>query len=160
MPQPRGLFWPLPSTPEMNSEALQTYLTALASSLTINVLVPLLILALVVGVMWSLLAKAQAREGFEISDVFVDEAGKVSSERLLMFLSWAASTWVLAVVIFALPQHVMEAYVTYLGVWGTTGTAKAFFRHKYGAVALPAGESSVVETSSKVSTTKAPEVAP
>ena len=144
----------------LKDSALDTYLAALLSSLTIGVIIPLLILGLVVWVMWALLSRAQSRPGFEISEVFLDETGKVSSERVLMFLSWAVSTWVLAVVIFALPQHVIEAYVTYLGVWGTTGAAKSFFRHKYGAVALPPGESSVTETSSKVSTTTAPPTAP
>lgn len=143
----------------MTDSALQTYLTALISSLTIGVIIPLLILGLVVWVMWALLSRAQSQAGFEISEVFLDETGKVSSERLLMFLSWAASTWVLAVVIFALPQHVIEAYVTYLGVWGITGTGKAYFRHKYGAVALPPGELSTIETTSKVST-KSTEKAP
>jgi len=115
----------------VTGDALQTYLTALASSLTIGVLIPLLILAIVVYAGWRLLDSAQKDEDFEIRDMLRDDAGKVSSERMLLFATWGASTWVLSVVVFALPNLVIEAYVTYLGVWGTTGAAKSFFAHKY-----------------------------
>lgn len=116
----------------MTGDALQTYLAALASSLTIGVLVPLLILGLAVWLVWVLIARAQRDPGFNIADVLRDEHGKVSSERLLMFASWAASTWVLSVVVFAIPANVVEAYAIYLGVWGGVGAVKHFANRKYG----------------------------
>ena len=124
----------------MTGEALQTYLTALASSLTIGVIIPLLILGLMVAAAWRLLSRAQADPHFNISDVLLDDGGKVSSERLLLLATWGSTTWVLSVVVFALPQHVVEVLITYMGVWGTNNAAKAFFRHKYGAAEAQPGQ--------------------
>jgi hypothetical protein len=114
------------------STSVPSYFEALLSSLTISVIIPLLILGLAVWLIWTLLARAQSDADFNISDVLRDETNKVSSDRLLLFASWAVSSWVLAVVVFAMPNVLVEAYVTYLGVWGATSGAKSFFRHKYG----------------------------
>ncbi len=118
----------------MNTEHATNYLQALAASLTIGVIIPLVILIVMVSLGWVLIGRAQANESFEVSDCLRDENGKVASEQILLMATWAFSSWVLSVVVFALPAHVIEAYVAYLGVWGTTSAAKAFFAHKYGGV--------------------------
>jgi len=124
----------------MAGDTLRAYLAALASSLTIGVIIPLMILGLMVFAAWILLSRAQASKDFNIADVLKDEAGKVSSDRLTLLATWGASTWLLSVVVFALPQHVVEAYAIYLGVWGPVAAAKSFFRHKYGVPTAPEKE--------------------
>ena len=107
----------------MTGEVLHTYLAALASSLTIGVIVPLLILAIVLRILRNLLLKAQASEGFDIAQVLKDDDGKVSSIRFLSFLAFAISTWALAVVMFAHPDHIDSAFLAYLIVWSASRPA-------------------------------------
>lgn len=117
----------------MTTEQATGYLQALAASLTIGVIVPLLILGLMVVAAWVLLSRANRDPTFNVVDVFRDENQKVSSERVLLFATWGSSTWALAVVIFAMPQHTVDVMLIYMGAWGTNNAAKAFFRSKYPA---------------------------
>jgi hypothetical protein len=115
----------------MAGEQLQVYLTALASSLTVGVVIPLFILLGIAAAIWWLIAKAQEADGFDISDVLRDESGKISSERLLTFSCFGVSSWVMAVIVFALPNLVVEAYAIYMGFWSATATAKEFAKRKW-----------------------------
>lgn len=116
----------------MNAEQFSVYLTALASSLTVNVIIPLMMLFIVIVMGWVLFSRAQAKDGFHIADMLLGDDGKVSPDRVLMVCTWGASTWGLAVFFYAIPASVTEAYALYLGVWATNNAAKSFFRLKYG----------------------------
>jgi hypothetical protein len=115
----------------VNTDQLQTYLTALASSLTVGVVIPITILVGIVFAIYLLIARAQQDPEFNIQNVLKDENGKESFERILGFGCFAASTWVLAVVVFALPNVLTEAYITYLAAWGGTSTVKEIARRKW-----------------------------
>jgi len=119
------------NTVKVNTNQLETYLTALASSVTIGVLIPLSILICIVIAVYMLISKAQQDPEFDIANVLKDENGKESFERLMGFGCFAASTWVLAVVVFALPNILTEAYITYLAAWGGTSTVKEIARRKW-----------------------------
>jgi hypothetical protein len=108
------------------------YLEALVSSLTVGVMMPLLIMGLAVFLMWVLIARAQKDPAFNIAEVLLDAQGKASSERILTIGTWVVSSAVLTIIIFALPNIVTEAYLTYLGFWCATASGKAFIQHKYG----------------------------
>lgn len=115
----------------MKDDVVHTYLAALASSLTINVIIPLLILGLMVLGAWILLARAQKDPNFNIAEVFLDEAGKVSSERATLLATWASSTWAMAVVFFAMPQHTVEVFGIYMGAWAVNNAVKYTAAKKY-----------------------------
>ena len=100
----------------MNAEQATTYLQALAASLTLSVLIPLVILLLLLALSWSLLAKAQAKEGFSVEEMFRDDTGKVAASRVLAFFAFAISSWYLAVsVLSGKPDPVLYFY--YLSAW-------------------------------------------
>ena len=115
----------------MNTAQIQTYLAALASSLTIGVIIPLLILLGIVGAIWLLITKAQRDPAFDIANILRDEAGKESSERVIMFGCFAVSSWVMAVAVFALPNLLTEIYITYTALWGGTVVAKDVAKRKW-----------------------------
>jgi hypothetical protein len=117
----------------MNAEQFSVYLTALASSLTVNVIIPLLMLVIVIVMGWVLFARAQNKDGFHIADMLLDDAGKVSSDRVLAVCTWGASTWGLAVFFYAIPGSVTEAYAIYLGVWATNNAVKGIAKMRYGS---------------------------
>jgi len=121
----------------VNDDAVRTYLVALASSLSINVLIPLFILGLMVIGAWVLLARANRDPEFNIAEVFLDENHKVSSERVFLAATWGSSTWALAVVMFAMPQHTVEVIGIYMGVWGVNNSVKYVAKQKYGANDTP-----------------------
>jgi hypothetical protein len=115
----------------MSSEQTATYLQALLTSVTISVIIPLLILGLMVFAAWVLMARAQRDKNFNIAEVFKDERDKVSSERVMLLATWASSTWALAVVMFAMPQHTVEVLGIYMGVWGVNNAVKFVAAKKY-----------------------------
>lgn len=115
----------------MSGEQFHQYLLALSSSLTVGVVLPLFILLGIAAAIWWLIARAQKDEDFDISDVLRDEKGKISSERLLTFSCFGVSSWVLAVIVFAHPNLVVESYAIYMGFWSATATAKEFAKRKW-----------------------------
>jgi hypothetical protein len=115
----------------MNHDQAQTYLAALASSLTIGVIIPLLILLGLAGAIWLLISKAQTDPNFDVANVLRDENGKESSERLLTFACFAVTSWVMAVAVFALPNLLIEIYITYSALWGGTAAAKEIVKRKW-----------------------------
>ena len=115
----------------MNAEQFSTYLAALASSLTIGVIIPLSILITLAIAVWMLIARAQRDPNFDIANVLRDENGKESSERMITFGCFAVTSWVMAVAVFALPNLLTEIYITYTALWGGTATAKEIARRKW-----------------------------
>lgn len=101
----------------MTTEQLQTYLATLASSVTIGVIIPILILLGITAMIWVLISRAQNKDGFDISNTLKDENGKESSSRILSFGAFAVSSWSLAVTVFALPQYFIDAMLYYLVFW-------------------------------------------
>lgn len=81
----------------MNAEQILTYLQALAASVTINVIVPLVILAAMMVAVWRLIMFAQRKPDFNIEGIFLDDDRKASCARFLMLLAFAYSCWHLAV---------------------------------------------------------------
>ena len=108
----------------MSPEQQKTYTEALMASLTINVLVPLVILLIIAVCVWVLFARAQANANFHIENVLRDQDGKESAARVIMFGCFAITSWVLAVMVFALPNHVLDALFYYLLFWSGTDVAK------------------------------------
>ena len=116
----------------MTSTEVQTYITALASSLTVGVAIPLLILGLMVFAIWMLLGRAQADPDFDIAQILRDvDTNKVSMTQTLKLGSFAASTFVLVVVVFALPNLLLETFIAYLGTWGLTTMGTQFINRKW-----------------------------
>ena len=115
----------------MSGEQLKTYLAALASSLTIGVIILLSILVCMAIAIWMLISRAQNDPSFDISNVLRDESGKESSERLITFACFAVSSWVLAVAVFALPNLLTEIFITYCVLWGGTAATKEVAKRKW-----------------------------
>jgi hypothetical protein len=82
---------------------------------------------------WILLARANRDPDFNIAEVLKGPDGKVSSERVILLATWASSTWALAVVIFAMPQHTIEVFGLYMGAWALNNAAKHIAAKKYEA---------------------------
>jgi hypothetical protein len=138
------------------STSVPSYFEALLSSLTVGVVMPLLIMGLAVALMWILIARAQKDPNFNIAEVLLDEQNKASSERILTIGTWVVSSATLTIIIFALPNVVVEAYVTYLGFWCATASGKAFMKHKYGAGATTTNESTTETSSTTTSSSSTP----
>lgn len=100
----------------MNAEQATTYLQALAASLTVQVLVPGLMLAAMCGLFLWVLWRAQQREDFDASQFLRDDAGKLSTSRLFAFVACGWSTWHLAVLTFNAGVS-EEKFLVYLGTW-------------------------------------------
>jgi hypothetical protein len=107
----------------MNTDQVKTYLAALASSLTIGVLIPILILLLITAMIWLLISRAQRDPGFDIANTLRDEAGKESSVRVLTFGAFAVTSWGYAVSAFALPQYFSDVTLYYLAFWSGSPVA-------------------------------------
>ena len=115
-------------------EQATTYLSALASSLTVGVLIPLLILGLMVFGIWMLLSRAQNDPEFDIAQILRDsDTNKVSMTQTLKMGAFASSTFVLVVVVFALPNLLLEIFIAYLGTWGLTTMGSQFIARKWPA---------------------------
>lgn len=121
----------------MTSEQLRVYLAAAMSSLTVGVLVPLLILFGVAWVIWIVISRAQRDKDFDLSNVLRDEKGKESSDRLTTLACFAVTSWVMAVVVFALPNLVVEVFAIYMTGWGGTSAAKEYFKRKWPDQSVP-----------------------
>jgi hypothetical protein len=116
----------------VSAEQLHAYLAALTSSLTVGVAIPLLILALLVFAVWRLLVKAQADANFDIAEILRDDVTqKVSMTQVLKLGSFLATTFILVVVVFALPNLLIESYLSYLGVWSATAGGLEFIKRRY-----------------------------
>jgi uncharacterized membrane protein YbjE (DUF340 family) len=123
----------------MNPEQHKTYIEALAASLTINVLVPLLILLAIFICVWVLFSRAQSNPSFHIENVLRDEAGKESAARVIMFGCFAVTSWALAVMVFALPNQVGDALLYYLLFWSGTDVAKELIQKWNGQMPFTKG---------------------
>ena len=66
---------------------------ALFSEFAWQKVVPLAALVLMMSVVWWLLAKAQKKDGFNIEQMFLDEAGKASASRVIAFFAFGISSW-------------------------------------------------------------------
>lgn len=80
-----------------NQSQYETYLQALMASVTVNTIIPLVILLALSLFIWRVLALAQRSRGFDITQVFRDENGKISGLSFIMLLAFAMSCWYLAV---------------------------------------------------------------
>jgi hypothetical protein len=100
----------------VNTDQTQTYLAALASSLTINVIIPLGILIALFGFVWYVLARAQRSGEFKIQQMLLDDAGKASSSRLFGFIAVSVSSWYLAAKLWAGTSTATEFFY-YLMAW-------------------------------------------
>lgn len=81
----------------MNAQENDSYLQALISSLTINVLIPLVGFIAIFGAFVWVLAKAQKSDDFDASEFLRDDKGKLSKGGLFAFIACAAHTWALMV---------------------------------------------------------------
>lgn len=82
----------------MNKEAVVGYAEALIASVTIQVIVPLLMFALMLAAFWYLLHKAQKKADFHIEQVFIDPAtGKTSAPSVATLMAFAYSVWYMTV---------------------------------------------------------------
>lgn len=121
----------------MNTEQAATYAQALLASVTIGVIVPLSMLVCLALAIWVLVARAARTDGFRLADMLVDENAKASSGRLIAFGTWAISSWALAVVVFSLPNLLIEALVVYLIFWSGGPVALAIAKAKWGSASPP-----------------------
>lgn len=105
----------------MNVEQATTYAQALIASVTINVIVPLLILALLMLFVWVLLRAAQRKADFHIEQVFMDpETNRVTVSRFTILMAFVLSSWYLATDAFGpRNEHVLFAY---LAAWSNSLT--------------------------------------
>lgn len=100
----------------MAADQLAIYLHALLSSLTINVVIPLLLFAaLLLPIVW-VLWRAQRRADFDASQFLRDEHGRLSSVRLFAGFALAVSSWVVAVETVN-ARLTFEGYAVYLITW-------------------------------------------
>jgi hypothetical protein len=74
-----------------------TYLQALAASLTINVIIPLLAFVVVFGLFVWVLFRAQKGGNFDAAEFLRDDKGKLSKGGLFAFVACSAHTWALMV---------------------------------------------------------------
>lgn len=133
------------------TEALSDYAAALLSSVTIRVLIPLVILFLLLGIAWRLITLAQRKDGFQIEQMFTDEAGKVSAARFLALLAFAISSWALAVQVFSATLS-PELYFYYLAAWSGALVFTKFADKWDGS--LPFGRAPLKGDASPASTTQ------
>jgi hypothetical protein len=100
----------------MNAAELHTYIAALTSSLTINVIIPLVMFAVMMaGLAWVLIL-AQRGDHFDASEFLRDETGKLSYLRLCGIAALASSTWIMAVETFNARMTPLMLFV-FLGAW-------------------------------------------
>lgn len=105
----------------VTAEQATPYAQALIASVTINVIVPLVILALLMLFIWVLLRAAQSKKDFHIEQVFIDpDTGKVTVSRFTILMAFAISTWYLASDAFG--QRTPELFYAYLAAWSNSLT--------------------------------------
>lgn len=100
----------------MSEEQVTSYAQALLASVTINVIVPLLILAVLLVVIMRLLSLAQRKAEFNIEQMLHDDQGKPSAVRFLSLMAFAISSWYLAVRVLSGKPDPQE-YLYYLVAW-------------------------------------------
>jgi len=100
----------------MNQEQATSYLQALMATVTINVIVPILILVALLVVIMRLLVMAQRKPDFNIELMLQDDAGKPSAVRFLSLMAFAISSWYLAVRVLSGKPDPQE-YLYYLIAW-------------------------------------------
>lgn len=105
----------------MNAEQLSTYAQALLASVTINVIVPLVILVVEMFAVWRLVVYAQRKPGFAIEQIFLDDQGKPSSARFVMLLAFAFSCWYLSAARLSGNATANEFYA-FLAAWAASPT--------------------------------------
>lgn len=66
---------------------------ALFSAFAWQKVVPLVALVIMLALVGWLLVKAQAKEGFNIEQMFLDENGKASASRVIAFFAFGISSW-------------------------------------------------------------------
>lgn len=97
------------------------YAQALMASVTINVIIPLLILVVMMASIWRLVLFAQRKEGFNIERIFLDEEEKPSAARLIMLMAFAFSCWYLSARVFSGKPDANEFYA-FLAAWASSLT--------------------------------------
>lgn len=95
---------------------LKIYLTALASSFTIDVLIPLVVLLIMFAVAARLLFLAQKRDDFDIANFMKNDANKESSAILISFFAFGVHTWYLMVSLLQKGPNT-DLFTTYGVVW-------------------------------------------
>ena len=98
---------------------MSEFLLALLSGVTIRIVVPLVILALICVFIWWLLVKASRSKDFQVATILLDENNKVSSSRLLAFLAFGVTSWYLAVEVINGASN-WETYLIYSGSWSSS----------------------------------------
>jgi hypothetical protein len=100
----------------MDNAQIANYTAALLSSVTIRVIIPLVILAVLLAIAWRLLTLAQRKDGFAIEMMLTDETSKPSAARFLALMAFAISSWYLAARVFSGTPDPVE-YFYYLCAW-------------------------------------------
>lgn len=103
------------------TEQLTTYAQALLASVTINVIVPLVILFMMMLAVWRLVVYAQRKPDFNIEKIFLDDEGKPSAARFVMLMAFAFSCWYMACARLAGAVTANEFYA-FLATWGSSPT--------------------------------------
>jgi hypothetical protein len=97
----------------------QDYLAAAAAlfnAFAFEKVVPLAALVVMMVAIGWLLNKAQAKEGFNIEQMFWDENSKVSASRVIAFMAFAFSSWDLMAARLG-GTHSPEQFWGYLAAW-------------------------------------------
>jgi hypothetical protein len=108
-----------------------TWFVSLVTGTVLNSFVPLTILGFMVIAFWSLMVRAEAIEGFTISDILRDETGKVSMSQVLKLGAFLFMSFAYIVVIYAHPDKIEEMSIIYGGTFGPTVAALEFIRRKW-----------------------------
>jgi hypothetical protein len=115
-----------------------TWFVSLVTGTVLNSFVPLTILGFMVIAFWSLMVRAEAIEGFTISDILRDETDKVSMSQVLKLGAFLFMSFGYTVVIYAHPDKIEEMSIIYGGTFGPTVAVLEFIKRKWPTQQPPA----------------------
>ena len=112
----------------INAEQFATYATVLLGQTTVGVVIPAVILAALLAGLRSLLRYANEHPESFCARLLHDEHDKPSSDRLVKLVATVIASWVVAVVVFALPNLLVEVLTIYVLTFAGADVAKSFAR--------------------------------
>jgi hypothetical protein len=92
------------------------------ADLDIATVILLLILLMGGWVLWRV--QRDKSNGFDFSEMLLDDTGKPSAFRLAIFVSLAVSTWVIMYIVLKKNDLDIWMFVTYLGIWSGAKVAE------------------------------------
>lgn len=106
------------------SDTLQAsvpYAQALLASVTINVIMPAVLMAVILLAVWRLLVLAQKKEGFNIEQMFQDETGRISPWRFTGLFAFAVHSAYFYATLFT--KYDNQLFLYFGLIWGGTPAA-------------------------------------